>query len=387
MEVRHRDVIYLDNNATTQVAPEVFEAMVPFLTEIYGNPSSVYTFGSQVARATDAARARVAEMLGCAPAEVVFTSGGTESDNTAIQSALRSTGRRHVVTTRAEHPAIQRQCAALEKMGLAVTWLDVDPRGRLDPDAVGRAITPDTAIVSVMWANNETGVLFPIEEIAGICRTRGALFHTDAVQCAGKLPIDLARCRADFLSISGHKFHAPKGIGALFVREGTPFANHIIGGGQEKGRRGGTENTASIAGLGRAADLAAAHLAEVRDRIGPLRDRLETGILARVPRTRVNGDPARRLPNTSNIAFDGVEAESLLLELGRHGVCASAGSACTTGSLAPSHVLTAMGLDSRAARGSIRFSLSRYNTGAEIDRTLDILPPIVERLRAAHPGA
>ncbi|HPA17524.1 MAG TPA: cysteine desulfurase NifS [Verrucomicrobiae bacterium] len=385
METRPRDIIYLDNNATTRVAPEVFEAMVPFLTEFYGNPSSVYTFGAQVGRAIDAARERVAALLGCDPAEIVFTGCGTESDNAAINSAIRTSGRQHIVTTRVEHSAITRHCAALERSGHPVTWLDVDPGGLLDMSAVERAIGPTTAIVSAMWANNETGVLFPIDEIADICRSKGVLFHTDAVQALGKAPVDLARANVDLASFSGHKFHAPKGVGILFVRKGTRFASHILGGGQEKGRRGGTENTASIVGLGRAAELAMEGLADRRARVCRLRDKLEDAILASIPGTRVNGDRQRRLPNTSNISFAHIEAESLLLELDRHGICASSGSACTTGSLEPSHVLTAMGLDSPAARASIRFSLSGYTTDAEIDRTAETLPALVAKLRAASP--
>ncbi|MCC6354295.1 MAG: aminotransferase class V-fold PLP-dependent enzyme [Verrucomicrobiae bacterium] len=385
MEVRARDVIYLDNNATTQVAPEVFEAMVPFLTDLYGNPSSVYTFGSQVAKAVEAARERVAALIRCAPQEVIFTSCGTESDNTAIRSAIQTTGLSHIVTTRVEHSAVIRHCAALEKSGHAVTWLDVGPSGILDPAQVERAIRRDTAIVSVMAANNETGVLFPVEEIADICRARGVLFHTDAVQMPGRARIDLSLCRADFLSLSGHKFHAPKGIGALFVRRGVPFASQCLGGGQEKGRRAGTENTPAIAGLGRAAELAMEDAVEKHARMRRLRDRLETSILALIPGTRVNGDPSRRLPNTSNITFDRIEAESLLLELGRHGICASTGSACVGGSPKPSHVLTAMGLNSPAARGAVRFSLSDLTTEAEIDRTLGALPPLVKKLRAVLP--
>ncbi len=385
MEAQRRDIVYLDNNATTRVAPEVFEAMVPFLTDLYGNPSSVYSFGADVAKAIAAARERVAALLGCEPDEILFTSCGTESDNTAINAALRTTGRRHIVTTRVEHSAIVKHAASLEKTGHRVTWLDVDPGGLLDPAQVERAIRPETAIVSVMWANNETGVLFPVEEIAAICKAKKVLFHTDAVQVPGKAPIDLARSGADFLSISGHKFHAPKGVGALFVRKGTRFANQIIGGGQEKGRRGGTENVPYLVGLGRAAELAIDSLGHELPRVRGLRARLEEAILARIPGTRVNGDRDRRLPNTSNISFANIEAESLLLELDAHGICASSGSACTTGSLDPSHVLTAMGLDSPAARGSIRFSLSDYNTDADVDRALDALPAIVQKLRAAHP--
>lgn len=385
MELRHRDIVYLDNNATTRVAPEVFEAMVPFLTDFYGNPSSVYTFGAQITVALDAARRSVAALLGCQPAEIIFTSCGTESDNSALNSALRTTGKRHIVTTRVEHSAIFRHCRALEKAGHPVTWLDVNPDGTLDLWALRQAIGPDTAVVSVMWANNETGVLFPIEEIASICRSAGVLLHTDAVQVPGKMPVDLAGLGVDLASFAGHKFHAPKGAAMLFVRRGTPFASEMIGGRQEKGRRAGTENTAAIVGLGRAAELAMEGLASQGSLVRRLRDRLENGILHRVAGTTVNGDRRHRLPNTSNVSFANVEAEALLLELDRHGICASSGSACTTGSLEPSHVLIAMGRDPIAARSSIRFSLSTYNTDADIDRALQIIPTAVEKLRAARP--
>jgi len=386
MEVRRRDIVYLDNNATTRVAPEAFEAMVPFLTDRYGNPSSVYAFGAQVGKAVQSARSSAACLLGCQPEELLFTSCGTESDNTAINSALQVTGCRHIVTTRVEHSAITRHCRALEKAGCQITWLDVDPHGALDLAQLQRALARGTALVSIMWANNETGVLFPIEEIAEICRSSRTLLHTDAVQVAGKIPVDLANTPVDFASFAGHKFHAPKGVGLLFVRRGTPFACQMIGGGQEKGRRGGTENTASIVGLGRAAELALDGLAGQGSRVRHLRDKLENGILASVDGSHLNGDRQRRLPNTSNIRFEHIEAESLLLELDRHGICASSGSACTTGSLEPSHVLTAMGLDSPAARSSIRFSLSGYNTEAEIEYVLKVLPAAVDKLRRASPS-
>jgi cysteine desulfurase len=385
MKVRADQVTYLDNNATTRIAPEVFEAMVPFLTEFYGNPSSVHTFGSQVAPALATAREQVAALFHCDPKEIVFTSCGTESDNAAIASALKTTGKKHIVTTAVEHSAIINQCEALEKTGHLVTYLPVRPDGTLDLAHLENAITDDTAIVSIMWANNETGVVFPVEEAAALCKRKGVLFHTDAVQVPGKLPIDLAKSKIDFLSISGHKLHAPKGVGALFVRRRTRFAPHVIGGGQERGKRGGTENVASLIGLGRAAQLAVEHLGEEQTRVKALRDRLEAGLLERVPDLYVNGAGAERLPNTVNVAIDFVEAEAVLLLLDREGIACSSGSACTTGSLDPSHVLKAMGLTPARARGAVRLSLSRYNTEAEVDRLLATLPPIVEKLRAISP--
>lgn len=384
-------VIYLDNNATTAVAPEVREAMMPFLTDLYGNPSSIHVFGGQVAAHVEDARAALADLLGAHPSEIIFTSCGTESDNTAILSALASyPERRHVITTRVEHPAVLNLCQSLAqggagRVGCRLTLLPVDARGALDLGALESALDDDTALVSVMWANNETGVLFPVEEIGELCRRRGVLFHTDAVQVVGKIPIDLAEMPIDMLSLSGHKFHAPKGVGALWVRRGTRFSPLLRGGHQEHNRRGGTESVPLIVGLGKAASFVKRHLAEEGTRVRALRDRLEKGLLATCPDARLNGDPTRRVPNTSNISFEYVEGESILLMLDQHGVCASSGSACTTGSLEPSHVLRAMGVPYTAAHGSIRFSLSVYTTEEEVDRVLEVLPPIIRRLREISP--
>ncbi len=380
-----KPLIYLDNNATTRVAPEVFEAMVPFLTEEYGNPSSIYQFGSRTGGALAKAREQIAALLHCDPKEILFTSCGTESDNAAIWSALQTTGKRHVVTTSVEHSAIMNQGESLEKQGYQVTWLPVDANGMITPQQVEAAITDQTAIVSCMWANNETGVIFPVEEIAEVCKRKGVLFHTDAVQTPGKLPLDLSKTKIDMLSLSGHKLHAPKGVGVLYVKRRTKFSPYVIGGGQERGKRGGTENVASIVGIGRAAELALERLSEEQTRIRTLRDRLESGLLAKLPHLYVNGDRQRRLPNTTNIAFDFVEAESILVMLDGHGICASSGSACTTGSLDPSHVLSAMGLAPARARSCVRFSLSYYNTEQEVDHALAVIPPIIEKLRAMSP--
>jgi len=379
--------IYLDNNATTMVAPEVLEAMLPYFTQFYGNPSSMHSFGGNVARSIERARGQVASLIGVSPDEIIFTSCGTESDGTAIRAAIESTpDKRHIVTTRVEHPAVKNLCESLAKTGYRVTFVPVDALGRLDEAYLYKSLSDDTAIVSIMWANNETGVIFPIQQISQVVRDRGIVFHTDAVQAVGKIPIDLARTGVDMLSLSGHKLHAPKGIGALYVRKGTKFSPFMIGGHQEKGRRGGTENTAAIIGLGRACELAAAHLGENGyHRIRQLRDRLETTLLSQVPKTRVNGDIDRRLPNTSSIAFEYVEGEAILLMMNEFGICASSGSACTSGSLEPSHVLRAMGVPFTAAHGSIRFSLSRYTTEAEIDAVLDKLPDIIARLREMSP--
>ena len=378
-------VIYLDNNATTRTAPEVLAAMLPFFAEKYGNPSSMHAFGGEVARHIKEARARMSALLGADPEEIIFTSCGTESDNAAINSALRNfPQKRHIVTTRVEHPAILNFCQNLAGRGFEVTFLPVDEKGNLDLDQVNEAIREDTAIVSVMWANNETGVIFPVKEIAALARAKGVLFHTDAVQAVGKLPINLKETSIDMLSLSGHKLHAPKGIGVLYVRKGTPFKPFIMGGHQEHGRRAGTENVPYIVGLGQAALLAAERMAEENKRVKALRDRLEKGLLA-LEATRLNGDPERRLPNTSSISFEYVEGESILLLLSDLGVCASSGSACTTGSLEPSHVLRAMGVPFTCAHGSIRFSLSVYNTEEEIDYVLAHLPAIIARLREISP--
>lgn len=378
-------VVYLDNNATTAVAPEVLQAMLPYLTTTYGNPSSMHRFGGQVARAIQTAREQVADLLGATPTEILFTSGGTEGNNTAIRSALASfPDRRHIVTTQVEHACVRHLCRHLEKQGYRVTYLSVDRRGQLDLLELEAALTGDTALVSVMWANNETGVLFPVDQIGALVKSRGALFHVDAVQAVGKIPIHLQDSPIDLLTLSGHKFHAPKGVGALFVRRGVPFRPLLIGGHQERNRRAGTENVAGIVGLGQAAVLAKQHLADM-GRVQALRDHLEQSILRTIPETVVNGQGSPRLPNTSNIGFKYIEGEAILLLLDREGICASSGSACTSASLEPSHVLQAMGLPYSVLHGSIRFSLSRYTTAAEIERLLAVLPGIVAQLRALSP--
>jgi cysteine desulfurase len=378
--------VYLDNNATTMVAPEVLAAMLPYFSERYGNPSSMHSFGGQVGIDLKAARASIAGNLGCRPEELLFTSCGSEGDNTAILSALAAQPeKRHLVTTRVEHPAVLSLARHLEEKGHEVTSLGVDDKGRLDLDELARSIRKDTALVSVMFANNETGTIFPIADIAALCKARGVLFHTDAVQAVGKLPIDLSRLPVDMLVLSGHKLHAPKGVGLLYVRKGTPFRPFLIGGHQEHGRRAGTENTAGIIGLAKAIELSMAHLGEENSRVRSLRDRLESGLLAAIPHSLVNGDPGGRLPNTSSIAFKFVEGEAILLMLDQYGICASSGSACTSGSLEPSHVLRAMGVPFTFAHGSIRFSLSRYTTDADVDLVLDKLPGIIETLRKMSP--
>jgi len=378
-------VIYLDNNATTMVAPEVIEAMRPFLGELYGNPSSIHSFGGQIKRNVDKARDQVAQLLGASPEEILFTAGGSEGDNLAIRGTLEAQGgkKRQIITTRVEHPAVRSQCHHLEKLGYQLIEIGVDGDGTLDLVALEKAITPDTAIISVMWANNETGVIFPIEKIAGIAKTHGVVFHTDAVQAVGKLPIDLKKIPVDLLSLSGHKLHAPKGIGALYVRKGTKLTPQIVGGHQEGGKRAGTENVPGIVGLGRAAELAATHFSEETQRVRGLRDRLEAGLRERCTHTKINGK--NRLPNTLNISFEFIEGESILLLLDELGVAASSGSACTSGSLEPSHVLRAMGIPFTMAHGSVRFSLSRYNTEQEIDTVVKQMPKIVDRLRALSP--
>ncbi|HHO47284.1 MAG TPA: cysteine desulfurase NifS [Desulfobacteraceae bacterium] len=382
-------VIYMDNNATTRVAPEVVAAMMPFLTDCYGNPSSMHTFGGQVAGAIDEARESIASLIGADPEEIVFTSCGTESDSTAILSALQTfPENRHVITTRVEHPAVKNLCENLDSLTghkHRITRLQVEADGMLIPDQYEESLSDDTAIVSVMWANNETGVIFPVEEMAVIARDRGILFHTDAVQAVGKIPINLKDSAIDFLSISGHKLHAPKGVGVLYIRKGTPFIPFINGGHQEHGRRGGTENVASIVGLGRACRLAAEKMEEENVRVRRLRDKLENGLLEKIPRSMLNGHKTSRLPNTANISFEFVEGESILLHMDKYNICASSGSACTSGSLEPSHVLRAMGVPFTAAHGSIRFSLSVYNTEEEVDFILEKMPEIIANLRAMSP--
>lgn len=379
-----RRIFYFDNNATTRVAPEVVAAMTPFFTEYWGNASSAYSFGNQVVKDIDLAREKVAALIGADPREIVFTSCGTEANNTALHSALvTQPGKRHVLTTAVEHSANIKYCEFLRRRGHDVTFLPVESDGSLDLHLLEKSIRPDTAIVSVMWANNETGVLFPLEEIAAICRSKGVLYHTDAVQVPGKLKVDVDELGVDFLSLSAHKLHAPKGVGLLYCRYTAPFHSYLIGGGQEKGRRGGTENVPYIVGFGRAAELALASIQDENTRIRALRDWLEQTILTTIPDSHRNGGRDARLPNTSNLTFGGCEAEGILLLLDREGICVSSGSACTTGSLAPSHVLTAMGLSPARAKGSVRFSLGIYNTAEEVDVLLAKLPPIIARLRGA----
>ncbi|HWY93453.1 MAG TPA: cysteine desulfurase NifS [Chthoniobacterales bacterium] len=380
-------MIYFDNNATTQLDPLVLQVMVPFLENQYGNPSSIYSFGRAAAKAVATAREQVAALLRCQPSEIVFTSCGTESDNSAIQSALLiDPDRKHLVTSKVEHSAIIKHAEALARRGYEVTWLDVDSNGMIDLNELESAIREDTAIVSLMWANNETGVLFPIEEAAEICRSKGTLFHTDAVQAVGKIDIDLGRAPISLLSLSGHKLHAPKGVAALYVNRRTKFNPYLLGGGQENKKRGGTENTASIVALGRAAELAFAALKEERVRVKALRDRFEEGLLENVSSLQINGDRTRRLPNTSNVAIEGVDSEGMLMLLDQRGICCSAGSACTAGSLEPSHVLKAMGFSNDHARGSLRFSFSRFNSQPEVERALQIIPNAVEKLRSMSRG-
>ena len=379
-------VFYFDNNATTRVAPEVIEAMIPMLRDFWGNPSSAYAFGSQVHGYVEKARAQCAALINADPKEIVFTSCGTESNNAAIHSALvTQPTKKHVITTAVEHSANINFGEYLRKQGYEVTFLPVESDGSLDLHLLEKSIRPDTAIVSVMWANNETGVLFPIEEIAALCRSKGVLCHTDAVQVPGKLKIDVKALGVDFLSLSAHKLHAPKGVGLLYVKRRTKFQPYVIGGHQERGRRGGTENVAHIVGFGRAAELALTHLGEENTRVRALRDKLEDTILHTIPNTVRNGAKEPRLPNTMNIAFDFVEAEAILLLLDQQGICCSSGSACTTGSLDPSHVLSAMGLSPMRARGSVRFSLGLYNTAEEVEHVLRVLPGIIKRLRDISP--
>lgn len=378
--------VYLDNNATTKVDEAVFAEMQPYFCNLYGNPSSMHFFGGQVQKKVDEARNRVAMLIGASPEEIIFTACGTESNNTAIRSALEIfPEKRHIITTRVEHPAVLTMCRNLGKRGYRVTELNVDSEGRLDLDELQKTIDEDTAIVSVMHANNETGVMFPVEEIGPIVKGKGALFHTDAVQAVGKVPLNMAASTVDMLSLSGHKLHAPKGIGVLYLRKGVPFRPFLVGGHQERNRRAGTENTASIIALGKACEIAALYMDDENTRVRSMRDRLEKELLSLIPNGRINGGKAERLPNTASIAFEFVEGEAILLLLSEHGICASSGSACTSGSLEPSHVLRAMGVPFTCAHGSIRFSLSRYTTDAEIDLVIRELPPIISRLREMSP--
>jgi cysteine desulfurase len=381
-----KNCIYLDNNATTKVDPEVVEAMLPYLTDYYGNPSSMHSFGGQVKKAVNQAQEQVAALLGADESEIIFTSGGTEGDNAAIRAALLAQpDKRHIITTQVEHPAVLSLCKQLEKQGYNVTYLSVNHEGQLDLNELEASLTGNTALVTIMYANNETGVVFPIEQIGVQVKERGALFHVDAVQAVGKIPMNMKTSTIDMLTMSGHKIHAPKGIGALYVRRGVRFRPMLIGGGQQRGRRAGTENVPGVVALGKAAELELLHLEEATARERKLRDRLEQTIIATIPDCQVNGHSTQRLPNTTNIGFKYIEGEAILYLLNQYGICASSGSACSSGSLEPSHVLRAMGLPYTILHGSIRFSLCRYTTDAEIDTVLAVMPGIVERLRALSP--
>ncbi len=376
-------MIYLDHNATTPVAPEVLETMLPYFTSEWGNPSSSYRFGSKLKSVIETAREQVADLIGAQPREIVFTSCATESNNTAIHAGLKANPeKRHIVTSAVEHSSVLNHCMALEKDGYRVTYLPVDQDGLLKPADLENAITGETAVVSLMWANNETGVLFPVNEIAELCRTKGVLFHCDAVQAVGKVPIDVRKVQPDYLSLTGHKLHAPKGIGALYVRRKAPFKPYLVGGHQERGLRGGTENVALIAGLGKAAELASRNISKFDAIVRPLRDALENGILQTVPETELNGHKTERLANTTNITFRGIESEALLLLLDQEGICASSGSACLADSDEPSHVVAAMKPESSAARQMIRFSLDPANTAAEIESALQAIRQSVTTLRS-----
>lgn len=380
--------VYLDNNATTRCDPAVVEAMLPYFAEQYGNASSMHTFGGENRHVIDAARKQVAALLNAAYAdEIIFTSCATESNNTAILSAVRSfPGKKHIITSAVEHPAVMEPYKYLESQGYRVDFIGVDSLGRFDMERFKSVIDADTALVSVMWANSETGTVFPIAEIARVAHEHGALMHTDAVQAVGKIPVDVQAAGVDMLSLSGHKFHGPKGVGALYVKRGTRFMPYLMGGHQEKHRRAGTENVPLIVGLGKAAELAKTRLTDgTSARIAALRDKLEKGIFAAIADVKLNGDPEHRVPNTTNISFGYIEGESILMYLNDFGICASSGSACTSGSLEPSHVLRAMGVPFQFAHGSIRFSLSDQTTEADIDLVLKELPPIIERLRKISP--
>ncbi|MDY7011447.1 MAG: cysteine desulfurase NifS [Planctomycetota bacterium] len=378
--------VYFDNNATTMVAPEVVEAMKPFFEQLWGNPSSMHTFGGQIKKHVENARRQVASLIGAEPDEIVFTSCGTESDNMAIRGAVEAHDERsHIVTTRVEHTAVLSVCRHLANHGCTLTELAVDSHGRLDLDELKDSLSDDTAVVSIMWANNETGVIFPVDEITKIVKEAGCILHTDAVQAGGKIPIDVRKTPVDMLSLSGHKIHAPKGVGALYIRKGTRVNPLLLGGHQERGKRAGTENVPYIVALGRACELAAEHMEEQSVRVEAMRNRLEAGILQTCPDATVNGDRQHRLPNTLDVGFKNIEGESILLMLDDLGIAASSGSACTSGSLEPSHVLRAMGVPFTSVHGSIRFSLSRYNTDDDIDYVLQHIPRIVERLLEISP--
>lgn len=380
--------VYLDNNATTQCAQEVIDAMLPYFGEKYGNASSMHTFGGSNRKAIDIARQQVADLIGAEYAdEIIFTSCASESDNTAIFSAVRTQPKKkHIITSAVEHPAIMEPFKYLESQGYRVDFIGVDEKGNFDMDRFKQVLDEDTALVSVMWANSETGTIFPIEEIARLSKQKGALFHTDAVQAVGKIAVQVGNTDIDMLSLSAHKFHGPKGVGALYVRRGTRFMPYLMGGHQEKHRRAGTENVPYIVGLGVAAVLAQTRLQDgTMKRVAALRDALEKGLTSAIADTKINGNPAARVPNTTNISFGYIEGESILMFLNDYGICASSGSACTSGSLEPSHVLRAMGVPFQFAHGSIRFSLSDQTTQEDIDLVLKVMPGIVEKLRKISP--
>ncbi|MBI5642386.1 MAG: cysteine desulfurase NifS [Deltaproteobacteria bacterium] len=379
--------IYFDHNATTPILGEVFDAMVPYLKDQWGNPSSIHWAGRGTRKAVEDARESVCKLLNCQSVELIFTSSGTEGDNHAIKGlayANKNKGN-HIITTKVEHPAVLNTCKHLAKEGFEVTYLDVNQDGLLDLEALKSAITPKTILITVMFANNETGVLFPIQEIGEIAKERGVAFHTDAVQAVGKVPIDVTKLNVDLLTISGHKLYGPKGVGALFVKRGVRLVPLIHGGHHERNRRGGTENVAGIVGFGKAADIALRDMDKEVEHLKGLKERLERGFAEKIPHIKVNGHPDKRLANTSNISFEFVEGESLLLNLDMKGIAASSGSACTSGSLEPSHVLVSMGLSHELSHGSVRFSLGKSNTMEEIDYLIEIMPPIVERMRSMSP--
>ena len=379
-------VIYLDNNATTRTLPEVLEKMTPYFTDFYGNASSIHTFGGSNKHAIEKARGKVAALLNANPEEIIFTSGGTEGDSTAIFSAVNSyPNKKHIITSAVEHPAVLEVCKFLASRGYRLDIIGVDEQGRFNMEQYKSVLDEDTAIVTTMWANSETGTIFPVKEIAELAHSKGALFHTDAVQAVGKIPTDVKDINADFVSISSHKIHGPKGMGALYIKDGIRFMPFMRGGHQENLRRAGTENVPNIVGFGYAAELAKQHLPEYQTQVKPLRDLLEKELLEKIPDTKVNGDTENRLPNTLNISFGYIEGESILMFLDEEGICASSGSACTTGSLEPSHVLRAMGVPFQFAHGSIRFSLSRFTTAEEIQIVIKVLPGIIARLRAISP--
>jgi cysteine desulfurase len=379
------DESYLDNNATTKPAPEVVEAMVACLSEGYGNPSSVHRMGQRARQLLEEARGQVAQLIGCSEGELLFTGGGTESINTAVRGLLAARApRKKIVISTVEHSATRELCATLANEGAQIVAIEVDSDGRLDFDSLESNLSDDVALVSLMWANNETGVLFEVEKIAALCKSHRVPFHCDGTQAPGKLPVDVAAVGMDAMSFASHKFHGPKGVGGLYVRRGLRYRPLLIGGPQERGRRGGTENVPGIVGMGKAAELAREALPQM-PRVAALRDRLEREILTKIPQARVNGRTDLRLPNTTNIGFYQLEAEAILLLLSEQGVCASAGSACSSGSLEPSAVLRAMHIDDRYAHGAVRFSLSRYTTDAEVDRALEVLPAVIDRLRAVLP--